>query len=1032
MNANCNNSFLYTSMLGYKNGLRKKRIQKSGLIYKLLVFMLFLFSNATSYGQLGLDTLWTKGYTTFNQEVVRQVQVTSDNGYIFINETFIGGGVLSAEVVKTDSIGTLQWSKKYITDNFEVPYGIVQTDDGGYLLATNVCYMSNPNPPNKIHLTRLNSGGETMWTTTIGNETGIFLSFSGCLAKSQDGGFLVAGWGFGDNTSLWNQVLVYKINSEGDLIWSKNYGGAADDFGACIQPTSDGNHILAGHTYSYGNGYCDGYMLKIDPLGDTIWTKTYGGESWDSFYFTKPTSDNGFISVGTTQSYGKAEQGYVVKADSLGEIKWELSFGGEINEAFHGVCETDSSEYIVTGHSNSFGNGNHNFLIAKIGNDGMLKGHRTLEMLLESFGSTVERTEDGGYITAGTFRNYSGFDAYLLKFAPIVSHYSISASSSANGSIFPSGDVVVIVGEDQAFQMIQEEGYHVSDVLVDGVSVGQPENYTFYNVQEDHTIHVEFDINVYTINSTAVDGGQISPSGTVSLNHGDSQTFTIIPETGFEIADVLVDGVSVGAVDTYTFNNVTANHTIGASFSMLTYTINATAGANGSISPFGNVNINYGQNQTFTITPNTGYAIANVLVDGVSVGNLNTYAFENVTANHTISASFNILTYTINASAGANGSISPSGNVNINYGQNQTFTITPNIGYEIANVLVDGVSLGAVDTYTFSNVTANHTIEASFSMLTYSITASAGANGSISPSGNVNINYGQNQTFTITPNTGYAIANVLVDGVSVGAVDNYTFSNVTANHTIEASFSILTYSITASAGANGSISPSGNVNTNYGQNQTFTITPNTGYEIANVLVDGVSVGAVDTYTFSNVTANHTIEASFTLQTYVIAASSGEGGSIDPSGTITVAYGGSQLFTFTPNTNYIISSVWIDGDSLGYYMESYQFNSVVSNHSIHVQFKLSIGLDSYRDENLQISIYPNPTKERITLSVEYKTQISKKLNYTLLDMQGRMIKAGYIEDTTHEIYVGMVTAGLYQLMVDDGAQLLKVFKVMVEN
>ncbi|MCX7000560.1 MAG: LamG domain-containing protein, partial [Candidatus Sumerlaeota bacterium] len=126
---------------------------------------------------------------------------------------------------------------------------------------------------------------------------------------------------------------------------------------------------------------------------------------------------------------------------------------------------------------------------------------------------------------------------------------------------------------------------------------------------------------------------------------------------------------------------------------------------------------------------------------------------------------------------------------------------------------------------------------------TYTITASAGANGSISPSGAVTVNYGADQGFTITPIAHYHVADVLVDSVSVGAVTSYTFLSVTTNHTIAASFAFDTYTITASAGANGSISPSGAVTVNYGADQGFTITPIAHYHIADVLVDSVSVGA---------------------------------------------------------------------------------------------------------------------------------------------------------------------------------------------
>ncbi len=147
-----------------------------------------------------------------------------------------------------------------------------------------------------------------------------------------------------------------------------------------------------------------------------------------------------------------------------------------------------------------------------------------------------------------------------------------------------------------------------------------------------------------------------------------------------------------------------------------------------------------------------------------------------------------VSTYTIGSSAGSNGAVSPSGSVSVTHGSSQTFTITPNAGYHIADVLVDGSSVGAVSSYTFTSITTNHTISASFAVNSYTITASSGASGAVSPSGSVSVTHGSSRTFTVTPNTGYHIGNVLVDGSSVGTVSSYTFTSITANHTISASF----------------------------------------------------------------------------------------------------------------------------------------------------------------------------------------------------------------------------------------------------
>ncbi len=254
-----------------------------------------------------------------------------------------------------------------------------------------------------------------------------------------------------------------------------------------------------------------------------------------------------------------------------------------------------------------------------------------------------------------------------------------------------------------------------------------------------------------------------------------------------------------------------------------------------------------------------------------------------------VTATFTLKTYTITATAGTGGTISPSGSVSLNYGANQTFTITANTGYGISSVLVDGASVGAVSTYTFSNVTANHTISASFTANTYtlSVTKAGTGTGTItsSPAG---INCGS--TCSYTYNSGTAVTLTAAPDASStfagwsGACSGTGTCSVTmdAAKSVTATFTLKTYTITASAGTGGTISPSGSVSLNYGANQTFTITANTNYGITSVLVDGASVGAVSTYTFSNVTASHTISASFTTNTYNLSVTKAGTG----TGTIT--------------------------------------------------------------------------------------------------------------------------------------------------
>ena len=375
---------------------------------------------------------------------------------------------------------------------------------------------------------------------------------------------------------------------------------------------------------------------------------------------------------------------------------------------------------------------------------------------------------------------------------------------------------------------------------------------------------------VYTITPTAGPHGSITPSKTIIVPYDANRNFTITPDAGYHIADVLVDGVSVGPVSTYTFLDVRADHTISVSFAVDVFTITATAGPNGVISPAGGVSVNYGADQTFLITPNEGYRVDRVEVDGDVVGRMREYTFTHVVANHTIHVTFKKETYTLTATAGSNGGIAPAGTTTVNYGDSQTFVITPAVGYHVADVMVDQVSVGPVTSYTFTGVNANHTISVTFARNTYTLTATAGLNGGISPAGTTTVGYGDSQTFIITPAAGYHVAEVLVDGASIGAITSYTFNGVNASHTISATFVQDTYTLTATAGLNGMIAPPGMTTLNRGDSQTYIITAAIGYQVAEVLVDGAPMGAITSYTFNDVGANHTISATFATAIYSLS------------------------------------------------------------------------------------------------------------------------------------------------------------------
>lgn len=444
-------------------------------------------------------------------------------------------------------------------------------------------------------------------------------------------------------------------------------------------------------------------------------------------------------------------------------------------------------------------------------------------------------------------------------------------------------------------------------------------------------------------------GGTITPSGVVAVNSGASQTFTVTPATGFNIATLTVDGAAVTpVVASYTFTNVLANHTIGATFASIpTFTITASVtGAGGTFAPSGAVTINSGANQVFVITPDAHYTIDTLTVDGVAVTPVvASYTFTNVLANHSIVATFaSIPTFTIAASVtGAGGTIAPAGAVTLDSGAIQTFVITPNAHYTIETLTVDDVPIIPVPpSYTFTNILANHSISATFASIpTFTITASVtGAGGTIAPAGAVSVDSGANQAFTITPAAGFTIDTLTVDGVAVTPGGSYTLSNVTQDHTISASFAIIpTFTINASvSGAGGTIAPSGDVIVNSGVNQTFAITPIAGYIIDTLIVDGAAVTATPSHTFTNVIANHTIAATFaSIPTFTINASvTGAGGTIAPSGVVTVNSGANQSFTVTPAAGYSMGTLTVDGAAVPAAL-SHTFTNVLANHTIAVTF-----------------------------------------------------------------------------------------------
>ncbi len=243
--------------------------------------------------------------------------------------------------------------------------------------------------------------------------------------------------------------------------------------------------------------------------------------------------------------------------------------------------------------------------------------------------------------------------------------YTISPWASSLGSIVPSSTQLVAASADSTtFAITPDPNSRIVDVMVDGVSIGTSSSVTLTNVQNDHAVWAFFgpDLIPLTINAGA--NGSISPASApgalvgpgvgfvVPLSHiaaatthdipyGTTETFNIFPELGYHVEDVVVDGHSVGPVYSYTFTDVTGQgHTISAVFARNTYTVTPTTVGPGTISPGTPQSVNHGDSRTFTITPSRNYHIADVQVNGASVGAVGSFDMTNITGDETITATF--------------------------------------------------------------------------------------------------------------------------------------------------------------------------------------------------------------------------------------------------------------------------------------------------------------------------------------------------------------------------------------------------------
>ncbi|TKJ37240.1 hypothetical protein CEE37_14095 [candidate division LCP-89 bacterium B3_LCP] len=213
-------------------------------------------------------------------------------------------------------------------------------------------------------------------------------------------------------------LMTVAVHAQPDTLWTRTFGGSSYDYGYSVQQTTDGGYIIAGLTSSYGADSSDVYLIKTDGDGNEQWYQTFGGSNYDSGESVQQTSDGGYIIAGYTCSYGAGYNDvYLIKTDSSGYEQWSQTFGGGNDDWGKSVKQTTDGGYIIAGKTQSYGAGDWDVYLIKTDANGNTMWTRTFGGTSPDMGNGVQQNLDGEYIIAGMTESYGAgsADAYLIK-----------------------------------------------------------------------------------------------------------------------------------------------------------------------------------------------------------------------------------------------------------------------------------------------------------------------------------------------------------------------------------------------------------------------------------------------------------------------------------------------------------------------------------------------------------------------------------------------------------------------------------------
>jgi len=334
-------------------------------------------------------------------------QQTSDGGFILTGSLYNANNTSNLALIKTNINGDSLWTRLYGDTNESSGYYVTQTNDGGFFAGGNIAGLTQ----SSIFLVKTDYNGDSLWTK----------KYSGIIGKSfqqtNDGGYVVAGYKY-TNHSQGNDFIILKTDSNGDTIWTKTYDENIDDYAHSIKQTNDGGYIITGTTKPTNTNY-DIYVLKTDSFGNTEWSKTFGGYTQEQGYSIIQNGDGSYILLGYTNEYQGTSSGYeqilLIKMDNVGDTLWTNKFNLHTPNYGYEIIQTSNGEYVITGSFRTASNAEKIYLV-KTNSFGDTLWTKTYGDGFSCEGHSVKETNDGGYIVTGWDTFLSGvFTMILIK-----------------------------------------------------------------------------------------------------------------------------------------------------------------------------------------------------------------------------------------------------------------------------------------------------------------------------------------------------------------------------------------------------------------------------------------------------------------------------------------------------------------------------------------------------------------------------------------------------------------------------------------